>query len=430
MSHCEAFEARRLFSVTGLDLSFADAGTLTMPANTAADGTALAVTSATWVDAVAGRKHFLYKFDGSGRPDSSWGVDGRIRLGVFDVTQLAYDRRSNTLYAAGIDSDGKTLRVARYNSNGSTDTTYGDAGVFSYTATAPTPELMELKYSVSLAVDQLTPLPRGKLLVTYSRATRRIDETSDILWASDQNELAIMRLTSTGRRDTTFGTAGQRTVLTDRSSYEVHGIRSYTKIPKLGEIQPRADGGYRVVASEAFLRTEGTPGNVVHTSKSFTVFSRTVTPAGQVDTASSATWSLTGTETDGKQRQMHDLGVFANGDSGAIVIGQITGGRTPTLAQRFILSPNQRPTAVGIAIASGATLAGFIPAAGGAYFAIADGADAGVRQATRLTPAFFGDRHFGVKGTDYIDPTPALAYLPDADGRLLILTATSVRRFE
>lgn len=130
-------------------------------------------------------KNAVLRLNTNGTLDNSFDGDGILKAFSFGSFTLS------SLYAVTIQNDGKILvagsrnnnfAVARLNSDGSIDNTYGTSGVFSTTTAVVT------QCRIILQGD-------GKLLATHSSAT--------------QTEALVLRLNQNGTEDSSFGTNGK-----------------------------------------------------------------------------------------------------------------------------------------------------------------------------------------------------------------------------
>lgn len=128
-----------------------------------------------------------YLSDGS--LDSGFGISGKVALpsisvyaSVSSIVQLADGR----LLAAGGMSDGTgtAITVARYNSDGSLDSTFGANGV------------TQTKVNRGSRTGQLLVRPDGKILVAGTTPHGRYDK------------MTVVRFHADGALDTTFGSDG------------------------------------------------------------------------------------------------------------------------------------------------------------------------------------------------------------------------------
>jgi uncharacterized delta-60 repeat protein len=134
------------------------------------------------------------RYNSNGTLDTTFGIGGRVITGFGGPSQA---------FAAGVQADGKILvagyahlsngwdfAVARYNSNGTLDTTFAAAGKKTIAFGSPS----------SAQVNGLAIQPNGKIVV--AGAANIVPE-----------DFALARLNSNGSLDTTFGSGGK--VLTD-----------------------------------------------------------------------------------------------------------------------------------------------------------------------------------------------------------------------
>jgi uncharacterized delta-60 repeat protein len=139
------------------------------------------------------------RFDSSGNPDSSWGVAGQVTTDVIgpstdQAAALSITQSDGKMLVVGTSQaaagfPNEFLVVARYNADGSLDSTFGQGGKATFA------------YDYRLAVNPPTPTavtvdPSGRILVTGTSA----------------GDFAVLRLNADGSLDASFGNGGEATV--------------------------------------------------------------------------------------------------------------------------------------------------------------------------------------------------------------------------
>lgn len=153
------------------------------------DGKILVATRLLSVDfTVAGRQSIIVRFNTDGTVDSSYGSGGIARTNFAGVSQTR---------AMDLDTAGRAVLVAvgfpgvqlaRFDTNGALDPTFGTDGMASYALPAG--------ISIITAPSKAIVLPNGKIL-TVMNANRASDGV-----------LVVMRFDANGRLDTAFGDGG------------------------------------------------------------------------------------------------------------------------------------------------------------------------------------------------------------------------------
>jgi uncharacterized delta-60 repeat protein len=199
----EALEDRCLLSAGALDPAFGSGG-IVNPVAYGVAGMAIYPNSGTANDgkivtagtdgSVTYNAFGVARYNANGTLDSSFGTGGKVSTRV--------GKYWDTVSATAIQSDGKILVVGdsmfmvhgtlsghqinllRYNANGSLDSTFGSKGVatFNFSSTSAT------------EAGAVAVLPGGKIVVAG--------------WVNSPNALALVRFNSNGSLDTTFGTGG------------------------------------------------------------------------------------------------------------------------------------------------------------------------------------------------------------------------------
>lgn len=179
------------------------------------DGSLFVVGSAT----MASSDWIIAKFTPSGAPDTSWDGDGIVTTDFFGESDIAYDVALQpdgklVVVGQGMQSGQNGAGIARYNANGSLDTSFDGDGrqyldVFTYQ--------MRHLYAVALQ-------PDGKIVGA----------------GYGGNTFAIIRLTAAGALDTTFNGTG-------RIMPSITGSTSYAR-----SVLVQADGKI-VAAGDAYV---------------------------------------------------------------------------------------------------------------------------------------------------------------------------------
>jgi uncharacterized delta-60 repeat protein len=185
------------------------------------DGKFVAVGNVYNVAQITRKNDFvLLRYYSSGNPDSTFGVNGIVTtdFGFYDFAFAAAMQSDGKVLAAGIASDqpgtGDDFAVARYNNDGSPDTTFGDVGIV--TTDVDGSSQSDLAYAITLQ-------PDGNILLggRTNAATRTF---------------AIARYRPTGRLDSAWGNNGR--VKTNIGGYEDEltalAIQSDSKIVAVG----------------------------------------------------------------------------------------------------------------------------------------------------------------------------------------------------
>lgn len=133
----------------------------------------------------------------SGQPDPTFGQDGRVRLGIhggYDWANATAQQADGRIVVAGTGRNGGwaagPLLLARYNTDGSTDTSFGDGGAAWYFSDADT------TYEPSAVAVQTD----GKIVVMGNAVG------GDIIYSVYR--LYVARFEANGSPDTTFGNGG------------------------------------------------------------------------------------------------------------------------------------------------------------------------------------------------------------------------------
>jgi uncharacterized delta-60 repeat protein len=198
----EALEDRCLLTAGVLDPTFGTGGIVNPPAFQVADMTIQADQKIVTVGNGSipknpYEKFGLARYNANGSLDSSFGTGGKTATSIGnyqDYANAVFVQPDGKILVAGtsihfdkrVNTNGD-MALVRYNANGSLDTTFGTKGMVVTTFT---------KDSSDFATD-VTELTDGRIVVTG--------------WVSDSagTDFALLRLSSTGALDTTFGTGGR-----------------------------------------------------------------------------------------------------------------------------------------------------------------------------------------------------------------------------
>jgi len=189
------------------------------PVNVAVDGSGRIVVSASDVRTTGNRADFLVaRFNANGSLDTTFGTAG-TGVVTTDLASGSYDRA----YALALQGDGKILvggmaspstglpdptpaAVVRYNQNGSLDTTFDQDGIAMAVWDAGPGH-------IGSAVARAVVLqPDGAILV--SADGERITPKGDGTYESDFGPILLMRFNADGSRDLSYGPSGTGAVAT------------------------------------------------------------------------------------------------------------------------------------------------------------------------------------------------------------------------
>lgn len=270
------FQVARFLSNGTLDPSFGSSG-LTTPivVGTAGEGPtsgSLALQSNGDILVVegSGNPSLMVRYTGSGQLDSSFGTGGMVNLQYASPTQVAVESNGKILVssgASGILGFGLQPPVAqpgavtRYNSNGTVDTSFGASGTVASVASAS---------ALILQKD-------GKIVVAGAINSK----LNAPLTASDVG-FGIVRYTSSGMPDKTFGTGG--VVATDFGATATDSGAFALALQSNGDIVAGGAAGITTAgtfASPAFALSRYTSAGVLDTS--FGTSGIVITPIGDQD---------------------------------------------------------------------------------------------------------------------------------------------------
>jgi uncharacterized delta-60 repeat protein len=270
------FAVFRFTDAGAVDTTFGTGGVITTPVSLSADDEAASVAIQADGKIVAagnvGNSDFaLVRYEPDGSPDPTFGVGGIVTtnfpIGMSSGVEWANDviiQSDDKIVAAG-RSSGR-FGVARYNTDGTLDSSFGNMGVVS-TVVGLDPFMSA--YAVAQQAD-------GKLLVS---GTGYNDVDGNYAWA-------LVRYNSDGSLDTDFGTDG--IVKTDfggnSTSYDLL-IRPNGKIVLVGDGSDDVNGlGMSIVQynEDGTLDTSFGSGGVVHTGSGARAWDVIIQPDGKL----------------------------------------------------------------------------------------------------------------------------------------------------
>jgi uncharacterized delta-60 repeat protein len=180
----------------------------------------------------------MARYNADGSPDTSFGTNGLVKYGVDEafivITDLLLQSDGKIILAgsASNDSGGNSFMLARYTTNGILDTTFGDNGITLTSFSNPTASIR------SIALQ-----PDGKIVA----AGFTVDKTSNLL------QLALARFTTNGALDTDFGVSGLASNATIQSATAV-SLQPDGKIVVAGTVYASPDSDFGL----ARYNTDGT----------------------------------------------------------------------------------------------------------------------------------------------------------------------------
>jgi uncharacterized delta-60 repeat protein len=242
----EALEDRCLLSAGALDPTFGTAGEVTNP--TFSNGASAVVVQADGKIVVGsemigtnGSPSFaLARYDPDGSPDTTFGVGGSV--------QTVVGKGASYIFGLALQSDGKIVAVgpavatqlpvnlkgkrvllddtgfaiARYNTNGTLDPTFGVGGIVLTNVTTKTGKVDGDDVARAVAIDA-----NGKIDVAGSTAPGTTSSSADF---------AIVRYLPSGALDTSFGPGKNGIVITPNFGNTPDGIQALTIQPSDGKI--------------------------------------------------------------------------------------------------------------------------------------------------------------------------------------------------
>lgn len=417
----ESLERRSLFAGIGLDTGFGTDGTV-LPASrgTFVDGAVLASGDSIFTATQIRSTWYVTKLFESGERDTSWGNNGVIET-AFEPKQFAIDSRTGLLYAGG--EIGGAMSILRLTTTGRRDRTFGPDGVVTFSARDP----ITATKSDTLSIASILPVARRRVLIAYDREVRT--ETSPSR-TTGTNEILLMQLASTGRRDVTFGSRGVVPLLSGTYEEIESGAATNAAIdtPTLHDL--RVDGaGYRAVLSREYGRWSTASDAAERNDLSaLQIKSRYLSAGGTVFTAQAYSWNLQvpPTSSSPAQQRMIPLLAESNGGTGVSVVARReTGDRTAFFG--YTLAPGQKVGGTPFGT-RGLDATDVVRNDFGYYFAAdADGTVA------RFRPDFSLDRRFAARGLGRLSDTVITSGLDslyaDDEGRLLAGSDAGIDRF-
>ncbi len=222
----EALEGRALLSITGgIDGTYGTLGLAQVVADPApldyavtdetiqSDGKLLVVWGPSLLEEATPSNTSINRLNADGTPDATFGQQGVVILPTPGSV-----RGQNAAQAVAVQADGKILiasnfapagtndgdseiAIYRLNADGSTDTSFGMAGIVTYRFIEGTQNNQAYPFRQS-DVEKLAIQADGKILV----GAFALDSPSEEL---DLGKVALARFNTDGTLDTTFGTSGQ-----------------------------------------------------------------------------------------------------------------------------------------------------------------------------------------------------------------------------
>ena len=195
-----------------LDASFGTGGKVTTPIGTASGGTALVLqpdgklVAAGYTTTGTTTAFALVRYNTNGTLDTSFGAGGKVTTSIGSIDDEVYAlvlQPDGKLVAAGYSDKGSNIAfaLARYNANGSLDTSFGTAG--------------KVTTAIGSSDDEAYALvlqPDGKVVAAgYTYGTSSI-------------AIALARYSTNGSLDTTFGTGGKVTTAIGSVDDEVFAL--------------------------------------------------------------------------------------------------------------------------------------------------------------------------------------------------------------
>jgi uncharacterized delta-60 repeat protein len=207
----------------------------------------------------------IQRLDASGTADSAWSGDGVLTLPKVPQLPALHPNRDGTLLVGGLDASGDAL-VGRLRANGTWDPTFsGDGKVV-----LPVDSFQGVR---SLAVDS-----RGRVLATLSAQRTNIEIKTDFV---------VVRLLANGRLDTTFGLGGYATVDTHRAdTVRAVAVDSHNRVLLVGATDTDPDAiGYSplIVRLTSGGRIDATFGTKGRATPSYGSSTGQVAISGHVD---------------------------------------------------------------------------------------------------------------------------------------------------
>jgi uncharacterized delta-60 repeat protein len=185
------------------------------------------------------------RYNSDGSLDSTFDGDGRVtsNAGFGDVAQSVVVQPDGKVVVSGTDNQGSfssTFVVLRYNTNGSLDTTFGATGIVT----------TNFGYTRSQSADKLLLQPDGKI-VAVGAAYGFIEASSRA------SEWALARYNPNGSLDPTFGTGGMATVFMGYQRSLAHDA----VLQPDGKIVAAGDGAINNTGDAAYASARFLPDN-------------------------------------------------------------------------------------------------------------------------------------------------------------------------
>lgn len=168
-------------------------------------------TTADTTDAAADHRTLVRRFRSDGTPDTTWGSNGvashNLAVGTSgEVTRGVVVQRTGKVVVAAtvehlgaMDARDRDIALARFNSDGTLDTSFGTDGVVTLDLSDG---VLDGTTYVADGAWSVVAYPDDRLVVT---ASRRRDGATD-------SDFAVVRLSADGARDPSFGTNGVASV--------------------------------------------------------------------------------------------------------------------------------------------------------------------------------------------------------------------------
>jgi uncharacterized delta-60 repeat protein len=211
-----------------LDPSFGSGGKVTTDFGADTAIFDIAIQSDGKIVAAVGNHFIVARYNMDGSLDTSFGVDGKIDthfIGDFTVAKAVAIQRDGKIVAVGYDlisGVSTSFAIARYNSDGSFDASFGSAGK---------------------VVTSFSRLDEGRDIAIQSDGKIIIAGDS---FASNSSDFALLRYNSDGSLDTSFGSGGR--LLTDffgsNDGVEAIAVQPGGKIVAVGHTENTANLGH------------------------------------------------------------------------------------------------------------------------------------------------------------------------------------------
>ncbi|HMY73238.1 MAG TPA: Ig-like domain-containing protein, partial [Blastocatellia bacterium] len=177
-----------------------------------------------WSNASTSSDYALLRFNTNGSLDTSFDTDGKVTLniGTFDQIKAIAIQPDDKIVVGGSSTSGSNslFSIARFNSNGSLDTTFNTPTGYLTTRMSDA--------AAPLAGDEIRGIAvmSDSKIVAGGKALNNV--AADATYPATQtNQFALLRVTSSGTLDNTFGTGGKvvrNLVAGTRNMDEINGI--------------------------------------------------------------------------------------------------------------------------------------------------------------------------------------------------------------